>query len=255
LVKKAFADKTLGNMTLSSANSINIGRLLPQIVYYVYAYTQLTENKEEIIFSIPSGNFGNMMGAVLAKKMDLPISRIIISTNANDEVPEYLKSGIYKKIIPSIMCISNAMNVGHPSNFARVIDIYGGWMDETGIIHQAANSEQMRKELWAISIGEEETRNTIRAAWEKYRLLLEPHGSVGWAGLEHYIAEEKPDELMVSIETAHPAKFPEEIEQLLSFSPKIPRSIAEIENKKEIYLTIENDYNTFLKLLIEKYRV
>jgi threonine synthase len=255
LVKKAFADKTLGNMTLSSANSINIGRLLPQIVYYVYAYTQLTGNKEEIIFSIPSGNFGNMMGAVLAKKMDLPISRIVVSTNANNEVPEYLKSGIYKKIVPSIMCISNAMNVGHPSNFARVIDIYGGRMDETGIIHQPANSEKMRKELWAISIGEEETRNTIRAAWENYHLLLEPHGAVGWAGLEHFIAEEKPDELMVSIETAHPAKFPEEIEQLLSFSPKIPRSIAEIENKKEIYLTIENDYNTFLKLLIEKYRV
>ena len=253
LVKKAFSDNSLSYIKLSSANSINIGRLLPQIVYYVYAYAQLAEDQEPVVFSIPSGNFGNMMGAVLAKKMNLPISRIVISTNTNDEVPNYLHSGIYKKIVPSRVCISNAMNVGHPSNFARVIDIYGGRMDETGLIHQEPDLEKMRQELWAISIGEEETRVTIRSAWEKYKLLLEPHGAVGWAGLEHFIRKEKYQGLTISVETAHPAKFPEEIEELLSFSPELPRTIAEIENKKENYLNIENDYQVFHKLLTEKY--
>jgi threonine synthase len=253
LVKRAFADRTIENIKLSSANSINIGRLLPQIVYYVYAYAQLAENNEPIVFSIPSGNFGNMMGAVLAKKMDLPISKIIISTNKNDEVPRYLKTGKYEKIVPSLRCISNAMNVGHPSNLVRLIDLYGGWMDETGIIRQQADLSQLRKDIWAISVEDEETRKTIHTAWEKYQLLLEPHGAVGWAALEHYIAENNPDELLVSVETAHPAKFPEEIEQLLSFSPEIPKSIAEIENKKEKYQMIENDYHLFNKLLIEKY--
>jgi threonine synthase len=195
-----------------------------------------------------------MMGAVLAKRMNLPISRIVISTNANDEVPRYLDSGIYKKIEPSRVCISNAMNVGHPSNFARVIDIYGGRMDETGIIHQEPDLEKMKQELWAISIGEEETRATIRSAWEKYKLLLEPHGAVGWAGLEHYMEEENYDGLTVSVETAHPAKFPEEIEELLSFSPELPKMIAEIENKQENYLCIENDYQEFYQLLTEKYK-
>ena len=113
--------------------------------------------------------------------------------------------------------------------------------------------EQMKKELWAISIGEEETRQTIISAWEKYNLLLEPHGAVGWAGLEHYIEEKDPNELMVSVETAHPAKFPEEIEELLSFSPSIPKSIAEIEHKKEDYFNIKNNYKVFQKLLIEKF--
>ena len=255
LVKRAFSDSALRELSLTSANSINVGRLLPQIVYYVYAYCKLAKDGEPIVFSVPSGNFGNMMGALLAERMGLPIQRLVIATNANDEVPIFLKRGIYQKIVPSRVCISNAMNVGHPSNFVRVIDLYGGWMDEVGVIHKPPDIEWMRRELWSVSIHDDETRETIRNAWESHRLLLEPHGAVGWAGLNRFVKEEKltDDLLMVSVETAHPAKFPEEIEGLLGFSPDVPESLSAIENKKEHYLNLPNDYSAFRDLLQEKY--
>ncbi len=253
LVKKAFAEKELKQIQLTSANSINIGRVLPQIVYYFYAYAKLVKNGEPITFSVPSGNFGNMMGALIAMRMGLPVEHLVIATNANDEVPIYFKTGTYKKIVPSRRCISNAMNVGHPSNFARVIDLYEGWMDETGSIHQQPDLKKMRKELWTISISDDETRKTIKSVWEKYHLLLEPHGAVAWAGLQHFIKEENAGGLMVSLETAHPAKFPEEIKQLLSFTPEVPESLAELENKKENYLRQPNDYAAFRNLLLKTY--
>ena len=253
LVKRAFADKELRQIRLTSANSINIGRVLPQIVYYFYAYTQIAENGAPITFSIPSGNFGNMVGALIAMRMGLPVQRLVIATNANDEVPIYMKTGAYNKITPSRLCISNAMNVGHPSNFARVVDLYDGWMDETGTIHKQPDLDRMRNELWTISIGDEETRRTIKSAWEKHSLLLEPHGAVGWAGLEHFIREGGADGLMVSVETAHPAKFPEEIKQLFSFSPEVPESLAELEKKEERYIRLASDYEAFRNLLLERY--
>jgi len=253
LVKQAFSDSTLQMIKLTSANSINIGRLLPQIVYYVYGYIRLAEKLEPLTISIPSGNFGNMMGALLAKKMGLPIKRLIIATNENDEVPVYLKSNHYQKIVPSRVCISNAMNVGHPSNFARVVDLYGGWMDETGAIKRQPDISKMRQELWSISINDKVTRKTIKEAWQKYGLLLEPHGAVGWAGLEHFVQQENEEGLMVSVETAHPAKFPEEIEDLLGLIPEIPESLAHLDQKKESYSEIENDYSAFHKLLVERY--
>lgn len=255
LVKKAFSDPFLNTLSLTSANSINIGRLLPQIVYYVYAYCKLSTYGEPIVFSVPSGNFGNMMGALLAKRMGLPIQRLVIATNANDEVPVFMKQKVYQKIVPSRVCISNAMNVGHPSNFVRVIDLYGGWMDEVGIIHKQPDMDRLHRDLWSVSISDSETRETIRKAWESHRLLLEPHGAVGWTGLEHFVKEEKipGDTLMVSVETAHPAKFPEEIEELLGFSPEVPESLSALENKKEHYLNLPNDYSAFRDLLQERY--
>ncbi len=254
LVKKAFTDHTLKEIWLTSANSINIGRLLPQTVYYFYAYSQLGRENEPIYFSIPSGNFGNMMGALLAKRMGLPIERLIIVTNANDEVPIYFRTRSYQKIVPSRVCISNAMNVGHPSNFARVVDLYGGWMDETGTIHQEPDIKHMRHEMWTISIDDKETCETIQAAWKKYGVLLEPHGATGWAGLQHFIRKTKTDSLMVSVETAHPAKFPEEINRLLSITPAVPESLDRIEKMEESYLQLPNDYQRFHHLLLEKYR-
>lgn len=253
LVKKAFSDKGLKILNLTSANSINIGRLLPQIIYYFYAYLQTTDIGDKIVFSVPSGNFGNMMGALLAMRMGLPVEHLIISTNSNNEVPLYLKTGNYIKISPSKVCISNAMNVGHPSNFARVIDLYGGKMDENGIIHQEPDIDIMRKELWTISIDDNKTRQTIKSSWEKHKLLLEPHGAVAWAGLNHYLSKKQFNGPAVSVETAHPAKFPEAIEDLLDISPKIPPSLADLDTLKEKYLSIPNDYNYFRNLLQEKY--
>jgi len=253
LVKRAFADRELKKLPLTSANSINIGRLLPQAVYYVYACARLARRGEPVTFSVPSGNFGNMMGALLAGRMGVPVEKLIIATNSNDEVPRYMESGEYHKIVPSRACISNAMNVGHPSNFARVVDLYGGHMDETGKIHRQPDLNRMRKDLWAVSISEEETRQTIKAAWQDHRLLLEPHGAVGWAGLQRYAASEKTKGLMISVETAHPAKFPEEIQALLGFDPEVPAALTGLEKKKENWSRLPVDYDAFRNLLINTY--
>ena len=166
MVKQAFSDPDLSAIRLTSANSINIGRLLPQSVYYVYAYANLADAAagEPIIVSVPSGNFGDMMGAVIARRMGLPIERLVISTNANDEVPIFLRSGQYEKVVPSRVCISNAMNVGHPSNLARLVDVYGGWMDETGHIREMPDMEALRRDIYAVSVDDDQTRATIKAA-------------------------------------------------------------------------------------------
>ncbi|MBN2104608.1 threonine synthase [bacterium] len=255
LVKQAFADPELKHIDLTSANSINIGRLLPQIVYYVYAYVRLAGNGEPITLCVPSGNFGNMMGALLAKHMGVPIKKIVVVTNANDEVPVYLNTKQYNKIVPSRVCISNAMNVGHPSNFARVVDLYGGWMDETGLIRKEPDLDRMLKDLWSVSIDDSETRSTIQKAWRDNQLLLEPHGAVGWAGMTHYIEATGEKGLMVSVETAHPAKFPEEIQALLGFEPDVPESLKAVESKQEHYLSLPNDYQQFRALLNERHSV
>jgi len=253
MVKRAFADPDLEHIRLTSANSINIGRLLPQAVYYAYAYVRLgdVQKNEPILFSVPSGNFGDMMGAVIATRMGVPIQRLVIATNANDEVPSYLKTGEYAKIVPSRVCISNAMNVGHPSNLARLVDAYGGAMDETGHVSRPADMDRMRRDLYAVSISDEETRATIRSAWQNDGLLLEPHGAVGWAGLGRYLAEQrvKPTALAVSIETAHPAKFPEEIKALLGLDPPLPPSLQGIEEKQEQFGRLDVDYDAFKQLL------
>ena len=257
MVKRAFADPDLAGIRLSSANSINIGRLLPQSVYYVYAYVRLADvaAREPIVFSVPSGNFGDLMGAVLATRMGLPVSRLVIATNANDEVPRFFATGRYEKIVPSRVCISNAMNVGHPSNLARLVDAYGGWMDETGALREPPDLARLRRDFYAVSVCDDETRATIRQAWLRHATLLEPHGAVGWAGLQRFLAEPAApaDPLAVSIETAHPAKFPEEIQALLGIDPVLPPSLAGIESKPEQYGHLTTAYVPFRDLLKERF--
>jgi threonine synthase len=257
LVKQAFADPALENLSLSSANSINIGRLIPQIIYYFYAWSRLHLSAfEKIIFSVPSGNFGDMMGGMLAMKMGLPVGKFIIATNENNEFPDYLRSGVYSKIEPSRNCISSAMNVGHPSNLARLVDLYGGIMDEKGNILKPANMKTMQKEIWSVSITDEQTRKTIKEAYDTYAVVLEPHGAVGWAGLMDYLKSEPlvvPDPLCVSLETAHPAKFPQEIMKILSIDPELPKSLQGIEEKPELFEEISNDYGDFKKYLLKKF--
>lgn len=257
LVKRAFADPDLSALRLTSANSINIGRLLPQAVYYIYSYVRLAdlEALEPIVFSVPSGNFGDMMGSVIAMKMGLPILRLVIATNANDEVPLFLQTGEYHKIVPSRVCISNAMNVGHPSNLARLVDVFGGWMDETGTLRKVPDMEALRRDLYSISISEEQTREAIRRAWSDHRVVLEPHGAVGWAALERYLAETPgPEPLAVSVETAHPAKFPEEIRALIGLDPDLPPSLVGLDEKSEHFEHLSGDYGIFRDLLAERYQ-
>ncbi|MFH1745531.1 MAG: threonine synthase [Planctomycetota bacterium] len=258
MVKRAFADPELAAIRLTSANSINIGRLLPQSVYYFYAYVNLADAAagEKIVICIPSGNFGDMMGAVIAARMGLPIERLVIATNANDEVPIFLKTGRYAKIVPSRVCISNAMNVGHPSNLARLIDVYDGWMDETGELREAPDLDAMRRDFHAVSINDEQTRATIKTAYEQYGIILEPHGAVGWAGLADFLRAhpESAAHLAVSVETAHPAKFPEEIQAVLGIDPQIPPSLKGLEKRAEDYERLGTAYEPFREFLLERFR-
>lgn len=255
LVKEAFSDPELTHLKLSSANSINIGRLIPQIVYYFYAYAVLRTGDpgEKVIFSIPSGNFGDMMGGVLAKHMGLPVEKFVIATNSNDEFPAFLETGKYQTIVPSVNCISSAMNVGHPSNIARLISLYGGRMDEKGNILSQPDLNRMRKHFYGVSADDEATRKTIKEAWKNHQLLLEPHGAVGWYGLMQYIRENGKkhgkDQLFVSLETAHPAKFPEEINRIIGIDPPLPASLENLDDKPEFIDRIDLDYGAFKKYL------
>lgn len=258
IVKRAFTDEELAYLNLSSANSINIGRLLPQSMYYTYTFAKLCKDcDDQIIFSVPSGNFGNLMGGLIAMKMGLPVKRFVVATNENDEVPVYWKTGKYKIIIPSVNCISSAMNVGHPSNMARVVSLYDGVMDDNGIIYSQPNIDRMRKDMFAVSINDIRTKQTIKEVYEKYRLLIEPHGAVGWAGLmENFkanIDDASPEQTSVCIETAHPAKFPEEIKEILNIDPQLPGALRGLEDKEEQYDVLENDYSMFKKYLKDKY--
>jgi threonine synthase len=256
LVKNAFVDPSLSWIPLSSANSINIGRLLPQSVYYFYAWSRLAQDVEEkAIFSVPSGNFGNLMGGLIAMQMGLPVRKFIISTNENDEVPGFLKSGIYKSISPSKNCISSAMNVGHPSNLARIVALYGGMMDENGVILREPDMNRIRQDLFGVGVTDYETRLTISQAFSKYGIVLEPHGAVAWRGIVEYHTlcndVDAGKDLSVSLETAHPAKFPEELRRIINIEPLLPYSLEGIDKKPENYMKMENNYEILRSFIIK----
>jgi threonine synthase len=255
MVKKAFLDPLLADFAFSSANSINIGRLLPQSVYYFYAWSRLAgSTTDKIIFSIPSGNYGNLMGGIIAREMGLPVAKMIIASNMNNEVPEYLRTGKYRIISPSVNCISSAMNVGHPSNLSRIISLYGGMMNEKGAIIKDPDLGSMRRDFFGASISDSETRKTIADSYRKSGLLLEPHGATAWKSLELYLDVSQPEIsgncFHVSLETAHPAKFSGEIKNILGFSPEAPDSLIQTENRQENYTVLENKYDKLTELLL-----
>ena len=254
MVKRAFTDPALERIHLSSANSINIGRLLPQSVYYFYAASRLAQPGEPMVFSIPSGNFGDMMGAVTAREMGLPIRKIIASVNDNDAFPRYLESGHYEKISPSRNSVSNAMNVGHPSNLARLVAVYGGQMDETGQIHVQPNLDAMRRDVFSSSINDERTRTSLSEFWKKYQILLEPHGVVAWQGFLDWCAVEPLGRTpAVIVETANPAKFPEEVEKVVGWAPDVPASMVAGLQMPEDYDRMGADYEQFRQYLLDRH--
>jgi threonine synthase len=269
MVKRAFADADLEHIPLSSANSINIGRLLPQCVYYFYAASRLAVGSsrcddrtaqrvvpaiEPIVFSIPSGNFGDAMGAVVAREMGLPVKKLVMPVNDNDAFPRFLASGVYEKVVPSRNSVSNAMNVGHPSNLARLVAIYGGQMDETGRIHQQPDLAAMRRDLFSSSISDDRTRAALKNFWDKYQLLLEPHGAVAWQGfLDWQAVEPLGDAPAVIIETANPAKFPDEIQKMMHWEPDIPPKMAAALKLPEDFDRLDADYEKFKAYLIRKH--
>jgi len=252
LVKRAFADPDLSSLSLSSANSINIGRLLPQAVYYFYARSRVAKPGEKVVFSVPSGNFGDLMGGLLAMKMGLPIKKFVVATNENDEFPRFMQTGVYEPIRPSKNCISNAMNVGHPSNLARLFSLYGGQMDEAGHVGRQPDLSAMKRDLYAVSISDEETRKTIREAYLGHRTLLEPHGAVAWAGLMRYLEECGDYNPCISLETADPAKFPDEIVRATGINPPLPPAMARLDELEESFERIDGEYAS-LKALLRRF--
>ena len=254
MVKRAFADPDLAHIALSSANSINIGRLLPQSVYYFYAASRLAQAGEPMVFSVPSGNFGDMMGAVVAREMGLPVKKIIASVNDNDAFPRFLASGNYQKICPSRNSLSNAMNVGHPSNLARLVAVYGGQMDETGQIHKQPDLAAMRRDIFSTSISDERTVAGIRDFWNKFQLLLEPHGAVAWQGFLDWNAVEPLGHTpAVIVETANPAKFPDEVEKVVGWPPDVPPAMTAAIQLPEDYDRMDADYELFKNYLVKKH--
>jgi threonine synthase len=254
MVKQAFADPDLAHIPLSSANSINIGRLLPQSVYYFYAASRVAQAGEPVVFSIPSGNFGDMMGAVVAREMGLPVRKIIASVNENDAFPKFLGSGSYQKISPSRNSLSNAMNVGHPSNLARLVAVYGGQMDETGKIHKQPDLAAMRRDIFSTSISDARTVAGVREFWNHFQLLLEPHGSVAWQGFQDWTAVEPlGNSPAVIVETANPAKFPVEVEKVVGWAPDVPTNMLASLRLPEDFDRMAADYEAFKQYLIQKH--
>ena len=257
MVKTAFVDSDLKEHNLSSANSINFGRLLPQTLYYFWSYSRIVSDiTKKVIFSVPSGNFGNLMGGLIAYHMGLPGEKFISAVNENDEFPRFLQTGKYEKVEPSKKCISNAMNVGHPSNFARLIDLYDGQIDEKGNMHKQPDLRKIRDDITSYSITDEVTKKTISEFYEKHKKILEPHGAVGWAALKNF-RKDSPDfkkTPSITLETADPAKFPDEIIKLTEVTPKTPRSLEKIQSKEEIPNPIEiSEYSDFKKFLLNKF--
>ena len=232
----------------TSANSISVGRLLPQAVYPFFAYSRVAAYDEPMIASVPSGNFGDMMGTVLAREMGLPISKIICGVNENDEFPEFLKTDAYV-VKPSRKSPSSAMIVSNPSNFARLVDLYGGHVyderDERGKVIQEGvmdippDLEAMRKDFWSISVSNPDHYTAIQEVYERYGIMMEPHGAVGWRALDTFL-EGEHERLAVTYETADPGKFPDEVKRAIGVVPDVPERIAKQSTLPERIYTIDD---------------
>lgn len=229
LVKQAFLDEELRNQYhLASANSINIARLIPQAFYYISAYAQLKRSGKEMVFSVPSGNFGNLTAGVLAMRMGMPVRRFVAATNVNNVVPEFLRTGVYSPISPSISTISNAMDVGNPSNFPRLKALLG---------------DQMKEYLKGYYYTDGQTREAVLEIYRKYHYLACPHTAVAYLGLQDYRKETGADVTGVFLSTAHYGKFLPEMEAILGFTPEIPERLA-LKGEKETTVT-DTSYATF----------
>ncbi len=240
MVKQAFVDPSLNkSLTLTSANSINISRLIPQSFYYAWAALQLKEryNCDEPLFSVPSGNYGNLTAGVLAKRMGFPIGHFIAASNANDSVTRYIESGRYDPR-PTITTLSTAMDVGNPSNFARLRYFYHN------------DYASMARDISGIAVSDEETRATIRSVNERFGYVMEPHTAVAFRALETYRTttgnEEKPG---ILLSTAHPVKFLEAIEETLETTIEIPSNLQGLMEKKKSATLIRPEYNDLAAFL------
>lgn len=239
LVKRAFLDTELRSMIpLASANSINMARLLPQAFYFIAAYAKLKKLGKPLVFVVPSGNFGNLSAGVLAEKMGLPVEAWVAATNANKVVPDFLDTGKFQPIQPSIPTISNAMDVGNPSNFPRLQALYRG------------DLAQMRDRIKGWSFSDEETRQAMRFVHQNFDYILCPHTAVGWLGWEAYRKSTHSSAIGVILSTAHYAKFLPDVESTLDIEVPIPERLEALLALPKVAISMEPDYSDFRSWLL-----
>ena len=227
MVKTAFLDTEITNQrTLTSANSINVARWLPQMLYYFLAYRQLKYKNKPLVVAVPSGNFGNICAGMIAQQMGLPIDHFIAATNVNDAVPAYLESGNYKAV-KTTPTISNAMDVGDPSNFVRIQKIYGN------------DFENLNQHLSGYRFTDEETRTAMQQIHSSSGYVADPHGAVGYLGLKKYL-ENHPNKYGIFLETAHPVKFLTTVEETLGTKVELPQRIRDLLGKEKQSIAISN---------------
>lgn len=227
MVKRAFLDNEITkHKKLTSANSINVARWLPQLLYFLFAFKQVKAKGRDIVFSIPSGNFGNVCAGMVAQKLGMPVKHFIAATNVNDTVPQFMKTGEYQPK-PSTATISNAMDVGDPSNFIRIRELYEN------------DFSKLKENFSSYSFDDVTTKATMSKIYNETRYVTDPHGAVGYLGLQHY-QKHNPNTFGIFLETAHPVKFLDVVEETLKISPSIPKQIKKVMGKTKIALKISS---------------
>ncbi len=240
LVKAAMTDIDLKEKNLSSANSINIARLIPQIFYYFEMYRQILDKKKNIYVSVPSGNLGNLTAGLIAKRMGLPITKFISSLNSNSVFAEYISSG---EFIPraSVQTISNAMDVGNPSNLVRIAELYNN------------DINAIRNDIYSESFSDEKTKEAIAEIYKNYNYVIDPHGAVGYLGLRSFSEANKINNYTgIILETAHPAKFKDIVEDAIGEEVTIPNRLAECLSKEKKAISLSSNYPDFKAHLLSK---
>lgn len=238
MVKNAFLDPEINKKySMTSANSINIARLLPQSFYYFYAWAQ-SGSEDEIIFSVPCGNFGNLTAGILAWKMGLPVKKFIAAVNSNRVFTRFLETGNFKPQ-QAVRTLSNAMDVGLPSNFERILHIFGH------------NTDAIRDQIVSFSISDDQTRIGMKEVYRNFNYLIDPHGAVGYMAYKQYIKQTGPDCQSVILETAHPAKFIDVMDPSLFQHIKMPERLAKCLDKKKQAVRTSSDYHLFRKKMLE----
>jgi threonine synthase len=237
MVKNAFLDKDLTNyMQLTTANSINVARWLPQLFYFFFAYKQLKQKHNNIVFSIPSGNFGNICAGMMAQQLGLPITHFIASNNENSVVTKYLQTQLYQPK-PSVQTISNAMDVGNPSNFIRIQEIYKN------------NFNALKENLSSYSFTDGDTKAAMLEVYNNYNYVADPHGAVGYLGAKDYLTD-NPNAHCVFLETAHPTKFLDIVENVIKQKQELPAQIKALMDKKKVSIKIKS-YKQLKALLLK----
>jgi threonine synthase len=238
LAKQALVDPAVAQQcTITSANSINIARLIPQMFYYFAACAQLPSADAEVVFSVPSGNFGNLTAGLFAKRIGLPVSQFIAATNTNDVVPEFLRSG---KLIPraSRCTLSNAMDVGNPSNFARIIDLYDN------------DLQAIRRDIWGCGFSDEETLGAMHDMEKRHNYLLDPHTAVGVLGWESFAKQNHVASHGIVLATAHPAKFAETVARATGLRPEMPERLASLLDRAKQSIPLPNRFSALQEFLL-----